>query len=118
MRTELSEWHKELALELHGMGARVEGIARYIGRAESTVVAFLKDHTAFQPEPMQRLGSKGILHKQYREGFAAGYRLALAHVKLHGEGSAHEHWWHGLMPWVREGLDDRAPALLRIHRGH
>jgi len=57
-----------------------------------------------------------LAHQDYREGFEAGYRLALTHVNLHGLEAAHEHCNRRLLRWRDGGLDDVPPEFEKIDR--
>lgn len=46
----------------------------------------------------------------YREGFEAGYRMALTHTKLHGLKQT-QAYCDRLLPWRDEALDDRPPTF-------
>ena len=43
---------------------------------------------------------------EYREGFEAGYRMALTHVNLHGLEATRVHWNDRLLPWRDYGRYD------------
>ena len=104
---ELNAREKEEVIELRNIGADADGIASYLGLSRSQVGKFLE---SFMPQPS--FGGEGILespHNGIPEAFADGYRMALAHVKLHGMKATHEHWWRVLTPWVRGGLDSIPP---------
>ena len=111
---ELNDREKAEVIELRNIGADADGIASYLGLSRSQVGKFLE---SFMPQPVFR--GEGILespHNGIPEAFADGYRMALAHVKLHGMEAAHEHWQWVLTPWVQKGLDDVPPAFLRTRR--
>ena len=56
-----------------------------------------------------QLGQKAT-SGEYREGFEAGYRMALTHVNLYGLEQARVHCNTNLLPWRDEGLYE-PPAL-------
>ena len=84
-------------------------------RAMAKARAFTRQRPA---EGIARQLGKQVTSEEYREGFAAGYRLALGHVKIHGREAAHKHWRLRLLSWVRDGADDVPPELLTVYRGY
>lgn len=88
---------------------------RVIGRVLS---ARLGDLRAFKARArVKRSLERGRLrHLDYREGFEAGYRMALTHVNLHGLEEAREYCNGSLLPWRETGLDDIPPEFPRVYR--
>jgi len=113
MAIALTDWQTERAIKWHGNGLTVAEIAVILGRSEITVATTLQLAGARSPARRTKQRDRDA---QYRQGFGAGYRLALGHAKIHGQEAAHKHWRLRLLSWVRDGSDDVPPELLTVYR--
>lgn len=59
----------------------------------------------------QSRARRRVPDEEYRQGFEAGYRMALTHVNLHGLEEARNHSNTSLLPWRDEGMTDWPPAF-------
>lgn len=106
----LTEWQRVRAVAWYAKGLTVDDIATILGRSAIVVATALQLAGARSPSRVTKQRERDA---QYREGFGAGYRLALAHAKIHGREAAHKHWKLGLLSWIRDGSDDIPPAFAR-----
>ena len=113
MAVALTDWQTKYAVKWFEAGITVTDIAMILGRSDIIVATALQLVGAQSPSRRTKQDERDA---QYREGFAAGYRLALGHAKMHGQEAAHKHWRLRLLLWVRDGSDDVPPELLRVYR--
>ena len=107
MTIALTDWQTKYAVKWFEAGITVTDIATILGRSDIVVAAALQLAGAQAPP---RVTKQHERDGQYRDGFAAGYRLALGHAKIHGQEAAHKHWRGRLVSWVRDGADDVPPG--------
>ena len=88
MAIALTEWQSTRAVEWYAKGLTIAEIAIVLGRSDIVVATALQLAGARAPS---RVTKQHEREAQYRDGFAAGYRLALGHAKMHGQEAAHKH---------------------------
>ena len=107
---ELTEWQAGRAVKWYEDGLDIDEIAILLGRSEDTIRAAVEG----TDKPARRT-KRADRDTQYREGFEAGYRMALSHANIHGIEQAREYCNYSLLPWRKSGPNDIPPEFLRIH---
>ena len=99
-------------VERIGQQQRPPCSGQLIGRVLTPILGDLRTARAMA-KAHNSIAVEGLKHQDYREGFEAGYRLAITHGNLHGLESTREYCNYRLLPWRDEGLDDVPPEFLR-----
>ena len=115
MAETLTDWQSARAAEWYAKGLTIAEIAIVLGRSDIVVATALQLAGARSPPRVTKQRDRDA---QYRDGFAAGYRLAITHAKIHGQEAAHKHWRLRLLSWIRDGADDVPLELLTVYRGY
>ena len=110
MSVTLTEWQVGRARGFIAKGWTLAETAMILGCSKEEVMDALE---LTWTETIERKEKTSI---EYREGYTNGYRMALAHVRMHGLRPGHENYQRVLVPWSKEKEAGVPPAFGIVYR--